>query len=141
MKQLDQGNHGAAILIARVKDYFKTEQLINVKADVDLVIFAKEEPDDEAPPAAAEAAAASAAANGSSADCLRELTRFPAHSFILDGNSYFSAQQVRCMLCCGCSRSCTTVRNCGLTAGYVQPVVGGPEQLWWSNARRSEYSI
>jgi hypothetical protein len=31
------------------KDYFKTEKLNNVEADVDLVIFAKIEADDEAP--------------------------------------------------------------------------------------------
>jgi hypothetical protein len=110
--QLDQGNQSE--LIARLKDYFKTEQVLNVKADAWLVIFAQEEPDVEAladqcgqlaigSSSAAEAAAATAG-KCATAGRLRELIRFPAHSFILDGTAYFSQQQVRDVLlrCAAC---------------------------------------
>jgi hypothetical protein len=121
----------------RLKDYFKVEKLGNVAADVDLVIFAKEEPDDDAPAhkraklssssAAAPAAAASRAGSGASAGCLRELTRFPAHNFILDETAYFSTQQVRVLLlCCAACRvlQCDTV---ALAAGgwtWVSKIAG-----------------
>jgi hypothetical protein len=90
--QLDQCNHSAAALPHRLKDNFKTEKLKNVKADVDLVIFAKQELSDEAraskraklASSSAAAAAASAAGDRASAGCLQELTRFPAHNIILD---------------------------------------------------------
>jgi hypothetical protein len=110
MKHLDQGNHSAAKLIGRLKNYFKTEELVNVKADADLVIFAKEEAEADDPAgtsdelastsAPAAAAAATAARGRASAGCLQELTRFPAHNFILDEIEYFSRQQVRGMLLC-----------------------------------------
>jgi hypothetical protein len=106
--QLDPGRHSAAVWGGHLKDHFKTEEHKNVKADVDLVIFAKEEPDVEAPwskraklaSSSTAAAAASAAGNCASAGCLQELTRFPAHNIILNGAGYFSAQQVRGSLWC-----------------------------------------
>jgi hypothetical protein len=100
--QLDQGNHSAAVLAGHLRNYFKTEKLSNVKADVDLVIFAEEEPEDEAPASkraklasSPAAAAASTSGNRATARCLQELTRFPAHNLILDGTVYFRTQQVR----------------------------------------------
>jgi hypothetical protein len=102
---MDQGNLSAVFLADRVKDYFKTEQLLNVKADVDLVIFAREEPEHAAAAgqctqlaSTSTAAAAAAAEDCAGAGCLHELNRFPAHSFILDGTGYFSQQQVRGIL-------------------------------------------
>jgi hypothetical protein len=151
--QLDQGNHSAAVLAGRVKDYFKTEELSNVKADVDLVIFAKEEPGDAAPagqcaklasssaaaapwPAApwSAAAYASTAGNHAGASCLRELTRFPAHNLILDGTVYFSTQQVRGNHAVFSSIPCTTVFHFPV----AHPMLGGPDQLWLSEATETQ---
>jgi hypothetical protein len=116
--QLDQGNHSAAELIARLKDYFKTEQVLHVKADVWLVILVQEEPDVEAladqcvqlaigsssSSSSSSSAAASTTGKCATAGRLKELIRFPAHSFILDGTAYFSQQQVRDVLlrCAAC---------------------------------------
>lgn len=87
--------HGAAVSMAFLAQYFKQEAVHNVRADVDLVIRTIEGPDDGvAAPKPKRARLAAAAPKGAACDPL-QLTSFPAHNIVLDTSEYFRVQQVR----------------------------------------------